>query len=167
MCQTFPAWFFHLRWSWFISPEPVFFSSGDGQINGIAEQPICHTNGWCGLEYLVLQLLPWLLSLWPLLDSPHSHDWEDVSPWKDLGCDRKRNCRTAGQRAATWKCRGHTHVCFCFRGFPPQEPCPVCTLGTTPLCCPFPTWEHEMNSSICCLWNRNSRFIGCYFACSH
>lgn len=52
--------------------------------------------------------------VWPLLDSPRSHDWEDVSPWKDLGCERKLNCRTPGQRAVTWKYQGHTDVYFCF-----------------------------------------------------
>lgn len=56
------------------------------------------------------------------------------------------------------------HVCFCFRGLPPQEPqepCPVCTLETTPLCCPFRTWEQKMNSSVCWMWNLNPWFIGC------
>lgn len=49
-----------------------------------------------GASQLFLALL-WLLSLTRM---------EDVSPWKDLGCERKLNCSMPGQRAATWKRAG-------------------------------------------------------------
>lgn len=60
---------------------------------------------------------------------------EDISLRKDLGSERKLDGRVGGggwHGSAQW--RSSKQMCFCLGGFPPQEPCPVSTLSTNPLC---------------------------------
>lgn len=93
----------------------------------------------------------------PPLDSPHSHDWEDVSPWKDLGCERKLNCRTPGQRAVTWKHQGRTDVLLLFPRASSTGTVSCLYPLTRPSLLSFP----NPGAGDVLIWNPNSWFICC------